>query len=319
MGQRANYIFKDENDITIHYNHWRANSILSDLYLGEKKFIEFVKECIIYDEILDENWIEGCVIIDKHNKELFFWSFEITTYTSLLEYYLKQLSKKWDGWNIQILENKMYDVERILKIDYLSNQKKFLLEINSNEKVENDKLDDEWVATLVVLKDGETLSVKKTQGIYIENIISFGQGIIPMLKNKENYTLPKEGNDDSSDCVIIDLENKKVFFNDSILGLIETSKELWSDYELIMGDVGYIKLLERANIDTTGIRLSEERVNQMFFEMIQCNTSFDPMETAKTIMKDYENVEFNPNFFDNMKPKISFLDRLKFKIFKLFN
>lgn len=42
MGHRVNYIIKEGNSITIHYNHWKANHIASDLYLAEKRFIQFV-------------------------------------------------------------------------------------------------------------------------------------------------------------------------------------------------------------------------------------------------------------------------------------
>ena len=39
MGQRANYIIKKDNQLTIHYHHWRAINIFPDLYLGENAFL----------------------------------------------------------------------------------------------------------------------------------------------------------------------------------------------------------------------------------------------------------------------------------------
>jgi hypothetical protein len=54
MGQRANYILIENNKQVIHYHHWRANCIAADLYLGEKRFIEFVKSCRLANVLLDE-------------------------------------------------------------------------------------------------------------------------------------------------------------------------------------------------------------------------------------------------------------------------
>lgn len=86
MGQRANYIIKEGNKLTIHYNHWRANCIASDLYLGEKRFLEFVNDCQLKDEIISEPWIEGCVIIDKPLRRLYFWEQFFPTETSMINF-----------------------------------------------------------------------------------------------------------------------------------------------------------------------------------------------------------------------------------------
>ena len=109
MGQRANYIIKDDDTLTIHYHHWRATSIAADLYLGEKKFLAFVEECQVYEQIMDEVWIEGCVIIDKTTKQLYFWALEFASETSVKEYYISGLPKKWSGWRVVFLKNRMYD------------------------------------------------------------------------------------------------------------------------------------------------------------------------------------------------------------------
>jgi hypothetical protein len=94
MGQRANYIIKNHDQLIIHYNHWRANCIAADLYLGEKRFIKFVEECQLNDEIMNEPWIEGCVVIEKSAKRLSFWTWEFSNETSVIEYYVSELAKK---------------------------------------------------------------------------------------------------------------------------------------------------------------------------------------------------------------------------------
>ena len=123
MGQRANYILVEGGNQTIHYSHWRANRIAADLYLGEKRFLEFVRNCRVNDVLLNEVWIEGCVVIDFLKKGLYFWSCEFAQ-PSIEGLYLKELRKKWRGWNVNLLYNRIYDVEKILNIDYISKQER---------------------------------------------------------------------------------------------------------------------------------------------------------------------------------------------------
>ena len=174
MGQRANYIIKEDDNLTIHYNHWRANCIASDLYLGEKRFLDFVGECQLNEAITDEPWIEGCVIIDKTNRQLYFWTLEFSKETSVVEYYIKELIKNWNGWQITMLKNRMYDAECILGIQYISSQELPKLYIRSEDDIVSDKVDD-WETAVVILKDDNHKFVTKTGNLNIEAIISYGQ------------------------------------------------------------------------------------------------------------------------------------------------
>lgn len=316
MGQRANYIVKEGDKLNIHYNHWRANAIASDLYLGEKRFLDFVKECQLNDEIMNEPWIEGCVIIDKNTKSLFFWSFEFSRDTSVVDYYLQQLSKKWGDWKLTILKNRMYDAEKILSIDYISKQELQSINRPSTEDVIADKVE-EWITTLIIIKQNSSLFVTKTGNLSAESIISYGQDILSLIKNKPKYELPKEGEEGTYECVLIDEDNKKIFINESIIGLVETCKEFWTDYDLVISDFGYIEMLRVNGIETTHLKLSDNEIKNQFIEMVQVNDSFNPFELAEKIKQDNKDVQFNPDFFDNVKPKKPFIDKLKISIKKL--
>ncbi|MGX7666727.1 hypothetical protein [Flavobacterium pedocola] len=317
MGQRANYILKDGNQLTIHYNHWRANCIAPDLYLGEKKFLEFVQECQLDDEIIDEPWIEGCVIIDQTNKALHFWSFEFSRDTSVIEYYLNQLSKKWSGWKLNILKNRMYDAEQVLGIDYISKQEFKPIDRASKEEILVDKPVD-WCTTSVIIKEELSLFITMIGNFNLEKIISYGQEIIPEIKNKKNYDLPKEGENGSYQCIVIDQEKRKVFITESSLGLSESCKDFWSDYDLVFGDFGYIEALRLAGIDTSELLLPKEEIEAQFAEMVQNDDNFNPFELAEFIKQENTDVEFNPAFFDNVKPKKSLVDKLKIGFKKVF-
>ncbi|MET7000326.1 hypothetical protein [Chitinophaga defluvii] len=122
MGQRANYIIKDGDNIKIYYHHWRANTIPSDLYLGEKAFLQYVQACTLADDLMDPVWMEGFVIMDIEKKQVGFWAWEFENETSIVRYLLLALHEKWPGWEILHLANRMYQAEKVFGIDYISKQ-----------------------------------------------------------------------------------------------------------------------------------------------------------------------------------------------------
>lgn len=317
MGQRANYIIKNHDQLTIHYNHWRANCIAADLYLGEKRFIKFVEECQLNDEIMNEPWIEGCVVIDKSTKRLYFWTWEFSNETSVIEYYVSALAKKWDGWNVQFLKNRMYDVEKILGIDYISKQELSKLNTWSKEDVVNDKVE-EWTTALVVIKSDDNLFVTKTGNLNIEVIVSYGRGIISLLQDKPKCELPNEEDEATYECVVIDTSTKKLIINQSEFGLWEQAKELWEGYEFKMGDFGYIETLQLAGIKTENLTMAEDKVIEQFENIVNQESNFDPYEMAEKLTKENNDIEFNPDFFDNVKPQKTTWDRLKNGVRKVF-
>ena len=317
MGQRANYIIKEGDKLTIHYNHWRANCIPSDLYLGETRFLEFVNNCKLHEEIIPEPWIEGCVVIDKPLRQLYFWEQFFPTETSVINFYLSQLSKKWEGWGVRMMKNRMYDAEKILDIDYISKQELQELNIQSEEFIINDKIE-EGDTAVVIIKHGDGLFITKTGNLDAEHIISFGSEVVVLLKNKPQYPLPKEDESVTSDCIVIDTLQKMLFINKSTFGLWEQSKHLWEDYTLTMGDFGYMGTLQLAGIDTSNIAMPHKEVVEQFEHLVQPGANYDPSAIVEKLTKENKDIQFNPDFFDIVHPKKRILETVKSRIRKLF-
>jgi len=317
MGQRANYIFKNQDQLIIHYNHWRANCIATDLYLGEKRFLKFVEECQLNGEIINEPWIEGCVIIDKAAKQLHFWTMEFSNETSVIEYYVSALARKWEGWTVRFLKNRMYDVEKVLGIAYISQQE--LPELNkwSKENIVNDKVE-EWTTALAIIKSGDSLFVTKTGNLSTEAIVSYGQEVIPLLLNKPQHELPNEEDEATYECIVIDTAEKKLFINQSEFGLWEQSQDLWKGYEFTMGDFGYIETLRLAGIDTANLTMAEDKVLEQFNGIVNHENNFDPYEMAEKLTKENNDIQFNPDFFDTVRPQKPMLSRLKSGLRRMF-
>lgn len=303
MGQRANYILKENNNFKIYYHHWRANVIPADLYLGEKEFLEFVKTCQEVKELISEPWIEGCVFVDLDRNFLYFWNWEFPKISSLEKYYLSKLSEKWEDWKFKIVKNRMLDINELLDFDYIKNQS-YDFENSSIEELENDEFTD-WTQTLIIFKYYNTIFTTKTGVVNTENIISVGKETIPVLKQKKGYNFENETELQENEILIFDLSEKRIYSNDCNIGLWEKYSYLWEGYSFQMGDYGLVEILNFANIEVSkNIYLSEEGTIKEFSDLIKIDYNVNPTILAEELKNEMgEDIEFNPNFFDNPQPK----------------
>jgi len=190
MAQKANYIIKSKGIIDIYYTHWRAINIASDLLLGPKKFITFVKEFDKKKELINEPWIEGCIYIDLDSKALLFWEIENLYQFSIRQKYLEHLKQKWKNWKVEYAEREMYDIEKKVNIAYTSNQKIDLERVDFN-KLAIDSFD-KYISCIVVIKRKENIVVKNLYSIREDELVLHGESIIDILDKKPNHNLKKE-------------------------------------------------------------------------------------------------------------------------------
>lgn len=313
MGQRGNYIIKTKDKIDIFYTHWRANLIANDLLLGSKKFINFVRQLDKKDELINEPWIEGCVLIDMDSQKLLFWEIEQLFEFSVRQKYLEKLKESWDGWEITFAEKEMYDIEAEIGIDYTAKQEKDFDKIEI-EKIINDSRDG-YVSCLIIIKRDNKFELKKLYSGSDEQIALIGKQLISILDNKPSNQILNESSVDIWDVLLIDCDNKTLLINQNITGLENELLDLWVGWYIEAGNFGYVNLLEKAGFDSEGIRMSENEISERIAEIMNHKDDFDPIKTAGKILETGKDVKFHPNFFENVKPKKTIWERLgaKFK------
>lgn len=300
MGQRANYIIKTGAEFVIHYTHWRSICVAADLYLGEKAFVSYVKDCDVSDVLLNEPWIEACVIVDLGEKKLQFWCGNLTAGESVAEYYLMQLAQKWVGWEITILENRMYEVEALLRVNYIAYQEKIHFFTATQQEITNTEYGD-YNNNLVVIKHKGELFITRTSGVWSEAFVTYGEGVIDLLLAKPQVDkLPTEA--DEYGCVIIDTDQKQLIIDSSSLHLWQEYGEKWDGYKLDMGNRGYLEMLRLAGLDTAGLLMPEDKILEQFKELIRYDEGFDPYALAASLA-EVDGVEFNEHYFDTVKPR----------------
>ena len=310
MGQRANYVIKNGDQLSIHYNHWRANSIAADLYLGEKAFLRYIHECTAHNGLMDPIWMEGFVIVDIKEKQLGFWAWQFEAETSVIRYYLSALQNKWPGWQIMYLANYMYDAEPLLGIDYVSQQTIPEFEPVDATTIMNDP--DDYAGFLFIIRERGEIFVGELNYILAECIISYGEEVIPLLRSRPAVAMPAEGNTPMREELLIDVDNKYLIVNDSIFGLWETMACKWPGYKLKMGRIGHLALLEQAGISTAGLEMPKEKVREIFSQITAVQESYDSGDLYDKLTKvpGLKIEAVNAHFFDAVSPRTSFIQQI---------
>lgn len=211
----------------------------------------------------------------------------------------------------------MYDVEKVLGIDYITKQELPKLNTWSKENIVNDKAE-EWTTALVVIKSDDRLFVTKTGNLNAEIIVSYGEEVISLLYDKPENELPNEEDETTYECVVIDTSAKKLFINKSEFGLWEQAKDLWQGYEFTMGDFGYIETLRLAGINTVNLPMTNDKVVEQFECIVKHENNFDPYEMAEKLTEENSDIQFNPDFFDTVRPQKTMWNKLKDKLRKTF-
>lgn len=306
MGQRANYILIEEDGFSIHYSHWRANQIVVDLFKGEKVFLRYLNECERVDEILEEPWIEGCVVIHPKQKKLWFWSFEAPMIYSVQSAIVSRLEALWKNWEIEILHGDMVDVGRILDIHIppespvSPNDEAVPLQIYEEE---------DSFSSLVMVRQNERITVGRFGYQDALTLLHYGPGLIRFVLDNGSEGLPSENQVDTDHCLLIDVDRKQLYTSKYLYPTASILND-WHEYTRHEGLGPYLRTLQYAGVEVSGLAMTPEELQELM-DTIQFNDSdFDPDKMARQLLAEHGDVTFSPMFFDKVKPRLTVWDRI---------
>ncbi|WP_044209906.1 hypothetical protein [Flammeovirga sp. OC4] len=310
MGQRGNYVIKSKETIEIYYTHWRANKMVSDLMIGYDRFVKFVRQFEQKEALINEPWIEGCVYLDLDSKELLFWESEVLCEYSVRQKYIEVLKNKWKGWKVSFAEQEMSDIDQRLNSGYINLQE---IDLNTSiglEEVENDT-GGEYTYCNIVFKKNNHYQMKKSYCANDEQLALLGEKIIPVLEKMPSTPLEPEGTICEYEILIIDCDRKELIINQNITGLREELLKIWPNWNIILGNFGYVKLLKKMGYDTNSIQLPYDEIDQQIRSILNQKDNFNPQQIAKEVLEMDKTTSFNPHFFEDIKPRKTLWDRLK--------
>lgn len=205
----------------------------------------------------------------------------------------------------------MYDIEQQMQIEYTSKQK-IDLEFGSLENLTDFQEDDEYFSCLIILIKNGKHFVRYINGGQEESISLIGDSIIDKLMSMKDRELKKENSDDFFSFFIIDNHNKTLWINQSITGLKSELKKRWGNWSINVGNFGYIKLLKEIGIKTSELEITNDVSKKIVSDFLNKKDTFNPNSLAKKLTEEMgEDVQFNEHFFQNIKPKKSFWNKIK--------
>jgi hypothetical protein len=104
MGSRAHYAVIKDGKADLHYSHWGAQYIDSDVLWGPDQVIPFVESLDLDDPehvLLDATWSEGAVVLDVDRKKLLVSGGEtIGPDPQMRRLWLRLANIAWTGWDV---------------------------------------------------------------------------------------------------------------------------------------------------------------------------------------------------------------------------
>jgi hypothetical protein len=309
MGHRGNYIIKNKGTVEIYYTHWRAIHIAHDLLLGPKEFIKFIRQFQRHDNLIDQSWIEGCVLMDLDNKQLIFWEREKLHHYTLRQSYISYLETKWPLWNISFAEKAMYDLKKYLNIKYTIHQETDLKRAEIGNLTSDN--DGNYVTSLMILKRNGHVTLKQLHAHYDAEVALLGPEIVEILSNKNSIQPIKESDADLDDILLIDCDNKLLCVNQNYTGLEGELTKQWLGWTVEIASFGYIQLLRKAGCNTENLKLTKDEIEKHIDGLVNYEDNFDPQRFAQKLLRSGQDIQFNPNYFENIKPRKSMVNNLK--------
>jgi hypothetical protein len=100
MGDRANYVIRENGVNEMFYSHWGALTVAEDVFWGPDKVESFIRANKPCDHWLDSVWAEGGIALNKDSRRLFYYSSEWPDEEDIRAVYEELLPKQWHGWNV---------------------------------------------------------------------------------------------------------------------------------------------------------------------------------------------------------------------------
>ncbi len=261
MGNRANYIVKQNSEFNLYYTHWRSVIICADLLLGARAFFKYISTCKEVEELLSWTYLEGCVFVDLDTKQLLFWEAEHLQCTTVRRKFLQKLQGKWRGWGIQYCDREMEMLGALTGLTYGFEQS---MAYESADEVSMIDVTGEnsYFDTLVILKSKGEVFVKYVDGVSDVGILLQGPSVVPQLNVFLERTLPVEGAAEFVNLLVIDCDRKKIWINQYLPGIEQVAQMQWSGWGIESGNFGYLRLLEELGISVATLQMTEKEVQE---------------------------------------------------------
>lgn len=309
MGSRANYILITSQQTSYYYHHWGAQTIPQDLFWGPENAQCFIKSLEPVDELLDDVWCEGAVLIDYPQQILMLYGGEdLQWHHTLKRVYLALLRLSWKGWRVYWAE---YEWQSILQAfghpleGYIEPKSLAFARLRTSDL----KKGLEYQDTLTTLKtDHQFLHL----GMHFrcDVILAQGKKILKKLLKLPSTTIISQTCDAYYDSFLfIDMDKQSIVYQNEYNRHPELPgylQKIWPDWEIEENLKGLYRHAQLCELDWQKLVISQEEALQVLTKLCLNNTQHDRGRVINMLNEQELTVtEVNPYYFQDTKPELT--------------
>jgi hypothetical protein len=325
MGHRSNFVIIEQGKIIMRYSHWGAITIPQDIFWGPEKTIEYINRLEPCDELLDNVWCEGAVLVDLDKKNLLFYGGEDIKYSPALQRnFLRIIAENWPGWKIDWAYQEIIDIAAYLNIDLAQVKSSSPANIKPLDLEALAKDNGEYISSVISLvSDYGQVFDYGFEDLDCKRFLYLGPYVIEFLKQRPTIKLPHENN--IINGILIDNATKQlwVWCKEIMDDNLMTISSNWLGWQVKRHYQGLPYQVELTGRSSDEIKVTDEQALATLKNILSTDRRFDPSSVLKAIMQDKPDakLELNPHFFSqadvpvNKTEKESIIKKI-FKIFK---
>ena len=289
MGHRANYVIVEGGQPAIFFSRWGALTIPAVLLSGPDATIAYVRALTPDNELLDDTWAEGGMVLHLDRRELrFFGGLHIDMTPYLRRPLLRALRTLWQGWSVEWAVHGIADLALCLgwEVDrVLTSESADSPLLGGSDPIVSEGA----VQTALVLRQAHSvITVRRSQtdvrdyllspkSVYV---LSLGPRLLELLANATDATLPSEGDPDlPGEGAYLDVTSRTVWmwdFGPFDPRLVVAMERRWPRWRAHGHVDGLVRQVELSGRDGSVVRVPEERAIQELVEELVRASSTDP-------------------------------------------
>ena len=295
MGQRANLIVIENNELELYYDHWCANELDAVLFWGVDESIKFFRD---HDKKGDEWWLdtvwcEGGAVIDLDKNILLWFGGEDIIYDiSLRKLLLELMQTNWPGFRIvwafegiaDLAAYAGYDINKVIASKNAFSTDKILSVFNPDEEINYRD------CAISIRNLNNEIEIYTTYlDVSLEEFLLFGSGMVSIKRGAKYYSeyIDNPESDNALHSGIHIDPNKKEIHIWSCFEVVvvhhDRLRKAWDGYKLFYHKDDY----EIHTKLTDGkLRFVQRERNVLIHELKQivCKEFRDPFNTVNTVI-----------------------------------
>ncbi len=326
MGDRANFVIVRNRQRRIYYSHWGASSIPQDIFFGPEATLRYIESLDPVDELSDEAWCQGAVLLDCDSKKLLFYGGDkLASSPALRRHFLSMLQAQYAGWKIEWAHQGIIDVAAYIGYDrskveitqldhfYFSHPDDIFrdAEIHSDDEKFSDT--ESRVGIIITVKyDENNIFDYAFSGplIKLTKVLSIGPSLLDRLKDWRKIELPNE-NGGVEEGAYIDPPNKVIWawwgyaVNNRFLHKIS---QFWPGWTIKRQTEGFIFQVEQSGRSNQFVKMRDADIIPALEKILSLEDEFDFIKGVADHMAEHHShliASVNPYFTKYPRPNIS--------------